>query len=204
MPSSINTCAVTAEAVRQARQAIRRARRERPGGADRRHRLRGADRRGELRRHARGRPRPRQCKRSSAPRATRPDSSATTARVRVNDIMSVRETGVASGRGDGRAGAGLRRGAERLRPPLHLLHHPLWPRQFALGADGRGRRADQQARRERLSRSRADRRRHHRLRRRPAGQAEPRQARPRHPPPCARSSSGCASPRSIRSRPTTR
>ena len=37
----VNTCAVTAEAVRQARQAIRRARRERPAGADRRHRLRG-------------------------------------------------------------------------------------------------------------------------------------------------------------------
>ena len=35
----------------------------------------------------------------------------------------------------------LRPGAERLRPSLHLLHHPLWPRQFALGADGRGGRA---------------------------------------------------------------
>ena len=35
----------------------------------------------------------------------------------------------------------LRAGAERLRPPLHLLHHPVRPRQFALGADGRGGRA---------------------------------------------------------------
>ena len=32
----------------------------------------------------------------------------------------------------------VRAGAERLRPPLHLLHHPVRPRQFALGADGRG------------------------------------------------------------------
>ena len=36
----VNTCAVTAEAERQARQAIRRARREQPGGAHHRHRLR--------------------------------------------------------------------------------------------------------------------------------------------------------------------
>jgi threonylcarbamoyladenosine tRNA methylthiotransferase MtaB len=35
---------VTGEAVRQARQAIRKARRENPGRAHRRHRLRGADR----------------------------------------------------------------------------------------------------------------------------------------------------------------
>ena len=40
----VNTCAVTAEAVRQARQAIRRLAREQPGRAHRRHRLRGADR----------------------------------------------------------------------------------------------------------------------------------------------------------------
>ena len=34
----------------------------------------------------------------------------------------------------------LRAGAERLRPPLHLLHHSFRPGQFALGADGgRGR-----------------------------------------------------------------
>ncbi len=45
-----NTCAVTGEAVRQARQAIRKARRENPDGAHRRHRLRGADRSGLLRR----------------------------------------------------------------------------------------------------------------------------------------------------------
>ena len=48
----VNTCAVTAEAVRQARQAIRRARREQPGRAHHRHRLRRADRARSLRRHA--------------------------------------------------------------------------------------------------------------------------------------------------------
>ena len=40
-----------------------------------------------------------------------------------------------------RPAASVRAGAERLRSPLHVLHHPLWPRQFALGADGRGGRA---------------------------------------------------------------
>ena len=71
-------------------------------------------------------------------------------KVRVNDIMEVRET--ASHMVDaieGRA-ARLRPGAERLRSPLHLLHHPLWPRQFPLGADGRGGRAGQAAGRQRL------------------------------------------------------
>ena len=37
----VNSCAVTAEAVRQTRQAIRRARREQPGGQDPRDRMRG-------------------------------------------------------------------------------------------------------------------------------------------------------------------
>ena len=56
----VNTCAVTAEAVRQARQNIRRIKRERPRRAHRRHRLRGADRAGHVRGHAGGRSRPRQ------------------------------------------------------------------------------------------------------------------------------------------------
>ena len=52
----------------------------------------------------------------------------TAERVRVNDIMSVRETAPQmvdhfEGR-DPRLPAG----AEWLRPSLHLLHHPLWPR----------------------------------------------------------------------------
>jgi threonylcarbamoyladenosine tRNA methylthiotransferase MtaB len=59
-------------------------------------------------------------------------------RVAVNDIMAVNETAghlVIEGM-DGRTRAFVE-GPERLRPPLHLLRHPLRPRQFALGADGR-------------------------------------------------------------------
>ena len=97
----------------------------------------------------------------------------------------------------------LRRGAERLRPPLHLLHHPLRPRQFALGADGRGRRADPPAGRERLSRGRADRRRHHRLWRRPARHADASASWSAPSSATCRSCRACASPRSTRSRSTT-
>ena len=87
------------------------------------------------------------------------------------------------GQGDGAASARripegpaarLRAGAERLRPSLHLLHHSLWPRQFALGADGRGGRTGAHAGRARPCRDRADRRRPHQLRRRSAGRAEAR------------------------------
>ena len=45
----INSCAVTNEAVAQARQSIRRLKRERPG-AHRRYRLRGADTSKDVRR----------------------------------------------------------------------------------------------------------------------------------------------------------
>ena len=45
---------------------------------------------------------------------------------------------------------GFRAGAERLRSPLHVLHHPVRPRQFALGADGRRGRRRAPARRQRL------------------------------------------------------
>ena len=56
----VNTCAVTGEAVRQARQTIRALRRDRPQAQDRRHRLRGADRAADFRRDGRGRPGSRQ------------------------------------------------------------------------------------------------------------------------------------------------
>ncbi len=56
----INSCAVTNEAVAQARQSIRRLKRERPDGAHHRHRLRRADAGGHVRRDARGDPRARQ------------------------------------------------------------------------------------------------------------------------------------------------
>ena len=53
----VNSCAVTNEAVRQTRQAIRRAHRERPDAQDPRHRLRGRARPRSLRSHAGGRSR---------------------------------------------------------------------------------------------------------------------------------------------------
>ena len=60
-------------------------------------------------------------------------------KIAVSDIMAVQRDGAASDRRlRERPAARVRAGAERLRPSLHLLHHPLWPRQFALGADGRG------------------------------------------------------------------
>ena len=55
-----NTCAVTAEATRQARQAIRKARRDNPDAAHHRYRLRRPDRSPKLRRHERSRSRARQ------------------------------------------------------------------------------------------------------------------------------------------------
>ena len=86
-----NTCAVTAEAVRQARQAIRKARRARPRCEDRGHRLRGADRSRRFAEmaevdHVIGNQEKTEC-------GTFRDLGASdTERVKVNDIMSVRET----------------------------------------------------------------------------------------------------------------
>ena len=62
----VNSCAVTAEAVRQARQQIRRLQRENPRRARRRHRLRRADRARDLRGDARGRPGARQRREAAA------------------------------------------------------------------------------------------------------------------------------------------
>ena len=87
----VHTCAVTAEAERQARQAIRRARREQPGRAHRGHRLQRPDRARALRRDARGRPGGRQ--RSEARRRACGASSPPAAQpIVVGDIMTVRET----------------------------------------------------------------------------------------------------------------
>ena len=85
-----------------------------------------------------------------------------------------------------RPATGLRAGAERLRSPLHLLHHPVWPRQFALGADGRGGRAGPRAGRARPRRDRADRRRSDELWRRSAGRAKTRAVDQADPAACAR------------------
>ena len=141
----VNTCAVTAEAVRQAAQTIRKLQARATRRAPDRHRLRRPDRAGALRRHARGRSRHRQCREDATPETFRGLSLADSPRVAVNDIMSVRETAHALIDGFGTPGARLRRGAERLRPSLHLLHHSVRPRAVALGAGGRGGGAGAQA-----------------------------------------------------------
>ena len=91
----VNTCAVTAEAVRKARQEIRKLRRENPDAQDHRHRLRRADRARNLRRHGRGRRGDRQHRKDAARnlgRAWPRISSARPKSVQVDDIMSVTET----------------------------------------------------------------------------------------------------------------
>ena len=150
------------------------------GGAHRGHGLRGADRAWTLRGHARGRAGPGQrgeAQRTGLARAPgRAGARAVRHRRRGEGRRQRHHDGDADGdaphRRRRRARARLRAGAERLRPPLHLLHHPLWPRQFAFGADGRGGRAGAHAVRARLSRSRPHRRRSHQLRRQSSGRAE--------------------------------
>ena len=85
-------------------------------------------------------------------------------KIAVGDIMAVTRDGAASDRRHRGPHPRFRAGAERLRPPLHLLHHSVRPRQFALGADGRGGGAGAPPGRARLSRDGADRRRYHQLR----------------------------------------
>ena len=178
----INSCAVTNEAVAQARQSIRRLKRERPrarivvtGCAAQTQpkmfaemaevdRVVGNDdkMRGESWRGAR-----------VAFDAASGFGVANKRKDRGGRHHGGQGDGAASaGRISARPAAGIRAGAERLRSPLHVLHHPLWPRQFALGADGRGGRSGPRAGRARPRRDRADRRRSHQLRRRSAGRAE--------------------------------
>ena len=161
--------------------------------------------------------------RRRSPRWPRSTASSATPKSSTCDAWAQARAGFASSRraeGDGRRHHGgqeprrapdrrlcrarprLRAGAERLRSPLHLLHHSVRPRQFALGADGRGGRGRAPARRQRLSRNRADRRRHHELWRRSAGRAQARHAGAGKFSSRCPSSSGCGCPRSIRSRPT--
>ena len=182
----INSCAVTNEAVAQARQSIRRLKREKPGlrivvtgcaaqtqaemfaGMAEVDRVVGNDdkMRSEAWRDAR------------VAFETAPSFGiATSEKIAVADIMAVTEMAPHLLEGfRERPAAGVRAGAERLRSPLHLLHHPLWPRQFALGADGRCGRAGPRAGRARPRRDRADRRRSHQLWRRFAGRAEARRS----------------------------
>ena len=129
----VNTCAVTAEAERQARQAIRRLARERPEARivvtgcaaqidpaawaalpDVRRVLGNGD---KLGRKA-GCP---------GPAGACPTSWRRARPRRTGDRVR-------------RPGARLRAGAAGLRPSLHLLHHPVRPRPEPLGADRRHRR----------------------------------------------------------------
>ena len=198
----INTCAVTAEAVRQARQAIRRARRERP---DAKIVVTGCAAQidaasfaampevdlvlgNEEKLHAEG----------------YRDFLGDTAKVRVNDIMSVRETALHLVEGmDGRARAFVEvqngcdhrctfcvipygRGNSRSVPmgavveQIRKLVENGYREVVLTGVDITAYGADL------------------------PGTPEPRQARPRHPPPRAGARRASGSHRSIRSRPTTR
>ena len=119
----INTCSVTHEAERQARQAIRRARRENPLAEII---VTGCAAQVDPASFA------------SMPEVDRvlgnieklhPASYKSADPILVNNIMSVRET---AGRGPG---PGLRAGPARLRSPLHVLHYSVWPRQQPFRAD---------------------------------------------------------------------
>ncbi len=129
-----NTCAVTAEATRQARQAIRRARRERP---DARIIVTGCAAQIEPETFADmdevdlvlGNDE----KLKADAFAPADFGVAAEEKVRINDIMSVTRDGRASDRRLRGPRARFRSGPERLQPPLHLLHHPLWPRQLTVG-----------------------------------------------------------------------
>ena len=72
---------------------------------------------------------------------------AATEKIVVNDIMACARPRRIWSTSFARPHPRLRAGAERLRPPLHVLHHSLRARQFALGADGRGGGAGAPARR---------------------------------------------------------
>ena len=123
----VNTCAVTAEAERQARQAIRRARRERP---DARIIVTGCaaqiDPAGYAAMpevdHVLGNAEKLQAE------SFRRLADGDAARVVVDDIMAVRETAAHLVAGFGEPRARLPPGAAGLRSPLHLLHHPVRPR----------------------------------------------------------------------------
>ena len=165
----VHTCAVTGEAVgRRARRsggAARAARR-----AHRCHRLRGADRAPGLCGDARGRPGDRQWGEAQAEtwaaRCARGKASRSTTSCRCARRLPHLVDGF-----DGQTRA-FRSSAARLRPSLHVLHHPLWARNRLLPA-GEDRRPGARAGRHGYSRGRPHRRRHHDIcaEPRPAGQA---------------------------------
>jgi len=131
----VNTCAVTAEAVRQSGQIIRKLKRENPaahlvvtGCAAQIEPQRFADM-PEVDRVIGNREKMDAHTYRGFDRGDGP-------RVRVNDIMSVRETAHALMDGFG-SRARLCAGAKRLRPSMHVLHHSLWAWSVPLGARGR-------------------------------------------------------------------
>ncbi len=154
----VNTCAVTAEAVRQARQAIRRAHREQP---DRPIIVTGCAVETETEAFA------------AMPEITRLIGNADKldparwragfglsddAKPRIGDIMRVRaHAGHMAAAFDGQP-ALFSRSAEWLRPPLHLLHYPVWPGAVTLRAYRRGGGGGEAAGRARRRRNRAHRR----------------------------------------------
>ncbi len=113
-------------------------------------------------------------------------SASRSEKIAVNDIMAVKEMAphLVDGfqRGLPRVFVQVQNGCDH-RCTFCII--PLRPRQFALGADGRGGRAGARAGRARLCRDRADRRRPHELRRRSAGRAEARAAGQADPAACA-------------------
>ncbi len=160
----VNTCAVTAEAERQARQTIRRIARERPdsrivvtgcaaqidpaswSALPNVHRVTGQRREtapGELDRRCRLRAQERRRGRARGDHGRRHHDRA----------------GNRGPPGDRvrRPGARFRPGAARLRSPLHVLRHPVWPRAEPLRADGRGGGAGTHAGGARVPRGGADR-----------------------------------------------
>jgi threonylcarbamoyladenosine tRNA methylthiotransferase MtaB len=129
----INSCAVTGEAVRQARQAIRRTKRERP---DARIVVTGCGAQTDPALFA-AMPEVDSVlgnREKLEPAAFAPSGE----KVRVSDIMAVRETAPHMVSAFADHTPRIRGSAEWLRPSLHLLHHPLWPGQQPLGACGRG------------------------------------------------------------------
>ena len=132
----VNTCAVTAEAVRQAKQSIRKARRDHP---DKKIIVTGCAAQTQARDFGEMEEVDLVLGNNDKLKAEsyRPIAFGVPLndKVQVNDIMSVTETAGHLIDGlDGRRGRSS--GPERVRPPLHLLHHPLWARSVAFGAMG--------------------------------------------------------------------
>ncbi len=131
----VNTCAVTAEAGRQARKAIRAAARANPAA---RVVVTGCGAQVETDAYA---AMPEVAEIVGNRRKLDPATWTVPApeRVRIDDVMAPAPIRCPAATGDAGAHPRLPAGAERLRPPLHVLRHPVRARQLALGAGRRGR-----------------------------------------------------------------